>query len=232
MSFPPHGVIITAAGTSTRFNGGGTHAPRKKEFELLDDRSVLYYATLPFLSIPELKYLVVTYGEGLKDETELALDNLLYTSDVPILLVEGGANRQESVLRGLEAIEASGVSIDYLLIHDGARPWVSEGLIISTLATATVFGGAAPALYLHDAIKSVNDEGEIVGHIDRNTLVGIQTPQAFRFPEILHAHRAAKTSAKYYFDDTEIFSDFGLQVGVCAGERINRKITTLDDMEG
>ncbi|HHU88590.1 MAG: IspD/TarI family cytidylyltransferase [Sphaerochaetaceae bacterium] len=232
MSFPPHGVIITAAGNSTRFNGGDSHTPKKKEFELLDDRSVLYYATLPFLSIPELKYLVVTYGEGLKEETEVALDNLLYTSDIPVILVEGGANRQESVLRGLEAIEESGVSIDYLLIHDGARPWVSEALIISTLATATVFGGAAPALYLHDAIKRVNSEGEIVDHIDRNPLVGIQTPQAFRFPEILYAHRVAINSGKYYFDDTEIFSDFGLKVGVCAGERANRKITILDDMEG
>ncbi len=232
MSFPPHGVIITAAGTSTRFNGEASHAPRKKEFELLDDRSVLFYATLPFLSIPELKYVVVTYSEGLKEETEMALDNLLYTSEVPLQLVEGGANRQESVLRGLEAIESSGTPIDYLLIHDGARPWVSEGLIISTLATATVFGGAAPALYLHDAIKKVSPEGEIIDHIDRNSLIGIQTPQAFRFPEILQAHLAAKNSAKYYFDDTEIYTDFGLSVGVCAGERVNRKITTMDDMEG
>jgi 2-C-methyl-D-erythritol 4-phosphate cytidylyltransferase len=232
VSFPPHGVIITAAGTSTRFNGEASHKPRKKEFELLDDRSVLYYATLPFLSIPELKYLVVTYSEGLKEETEMALDNLLYTSEMPLQLVEGGANRQESVLRGLEAIEASGVPIDYLLIHDGARPWVSEGLIISTLATATVFGGAAPALHLHDAIKKVTPKGEIIDHIDRTNLIGIQTPQAFRFPEILQAHLAAKDSTKYYFDDTEIYTDFGLKVGVCAGERENRKITTMEDMEG
>ena len=69
MSFPPHGVIITAAGNSTRFNEGDSHTPKKKEFELLDDRSVLYYATLPFLSIPELKYLVVTYGDGLNEES-------------------------------------------------------------------------------------------------------------------------------------------------------------------
>ncbi len=226
MSFPAHGVIITAAGSSSRFNSGA----QKKEFQLLDDRSVLYYATLPFLSIPELKYLVVTYSKDLKEETELALDNLLYTYDVPIELIEGGENRQQSVLNGLQALQASQAPIDYVLIHDGARPWVKEQTIISTLATATVFGGAAPAMPLHDAIKKIDAEGQITGHLDRSSLVAIQTPQAFRFPAILQAHLEALNSTKSYYDDTEIFTDFGLRVGVCEGRRENRKITTLQDI--
>ncbi|MFA5468999.1 MAG: 2-C-methyl-D-erythritol 4-phosphate cytidylyltransferase, partial [Sphaerochaetaceae bacterium] len=66
--------------------------------------------------------------------------------------------------------------------------------------------------------------------LDRSSLVAIQTPQAFRFPAILQAHLEALNSTKSYYDDTEIFTDFGLRVGVCEGRRENRKITTLQDI--
>ena len=180
MSFPPHGVIITAAGTSTRFNSSNSSS-QKKEFLLLDDRSVLFHAALPFFSLPNLEFVVVTYSEGFRDETEVALDNLLFASPIPVQLVLGGATRQESVLKGLEALEHYAPNISYVLIHDGARPWVSEETIISTLAMATVFGGAAPILPVHDAVKRLDSEGKIMKHEDRTGLVTIQTPQVFRF---------------------------------------------------
>ncbi len=228
MSFPPHGVVITAAGTSTRFNDS-TSSQTKKEFLLLDDRSVLYHSALPFFSIPNLEFVVVTYGEGLREETEVALDNLLFASPIPVQLVEGGPTRQESVLNGLEALEHFAPNIMYALIHDGARPWVSEATIISTLAMATVFGGAAPILPIHDAVKTIDHEGRIVGHEDRNGKVTIQTPQIFRFPDILEAHRKAATIDRIYMDDTEIFTDFGGFVGTTMGNSENRKITVAED---
>ena len=229
MSFPPHGVIITAAGASTRFNGSD-HTSRKKEFFLIDDRSVLYHAALPFFSLPNLEFVVVTYTEGLRDETEVALDNLLFASPIPIRLVQGGSSRQDSVRLGLETLEQYAPQISYVMIHDGARPWVSEQTIISTLAMATVFGGAAPVLPIHDAIKRVDTEGKITAHEDRSGLVMIQTPQVFRFPEILQAHRQAEQSNRLYLDDTEIYTDFGGLVGTTWGNPENRKITVADDL--
>lgn len=229
MSFPPHGVIITAAGNSTRFNGLNSTV-RKKEFLLLDDRSVLYHAALPFFSLPNLEFVVVTYGEGLRDETEVALDNLLFASPIPVQLVVGGRTRQESVLKALEAMEHYAPNISYVMIHDGARPWVSEETIISTLAMATVFGGAAPVLDIHDAVKRVDAEGKIIGHQDRTDLVTIQTPQVFRFPEILDAHRKAAKTNRSYVDDTEIFTDYGGFVGTSSGTIENRKITVETDL--
>ena len=231
MSFPAHGVIITAAGTSSRFNEAGSSTLLKKEFHLLDDRSVLYHAALPFFSIPSLKFVVVTYGSGFKEETEAALDNLLFASPIPVLLIEGGETRQKSVILGLEALQVHAPDITYVLIHDGARPWVTERTIISTLATATVFGGAAPILQLHDAIKKIDSEGRITGHVDRADMVTVQTPQVFRFPEILEAHRAAIQSNKTYLDDTEIFTDFGGMVGASEGDPANRKITVSQDIQ-
>lgn len=229
MSFPPHGVIITAAGTSIRFNGSNSSS-QKKEFLLLDDRSVLYHAALPFFSLPNLEFVVVTYSEGLRDETEVALDNLLFASPIPVQLVLGGKTRQESVLKGLEALEYYAPNISYVLIHDGARPWVSEETIISTLAMATVFGGAAPILPVHDAVKRIDSEGKIASHEDRSGLVMIQTPQVFRFSEILKAHRKAMSDNQSYVDDTEIFTDFGGLVGTTLGNPENRKITVTDDL--
>lgn len=231
MSFPLHGAIITAAGNSSRFSNSNGVA-QKKEFMLLDNRSVLYHATLPFLSLPNLCLVIVTYPEGQKEETESALDNLLFAPTVPILLVQGGTTRQQSVLFALEAMERENPSIEYVSIHDGARPWVSERLIISTLATATVFGGAAPILHIHDAVKRVDREGKIVDHLDRSGMAMIQTPQTFKLSEILKAHQEAKLSDKFYVDDTEIFTDYGGVVGSSIGKSENKKITVVDDIKG
>jgi 2-C-methyl-D-erythritol 4-phosphate cytidylyltransferase len=68
------------------------------------------------------------------------------------------------------------------------------------------------------------------GHIDRSRTVSVQTPQIFHFPEIFFAHQVAKTNGKAYVDDTEIFSDFGQCVGICEGERENKKITYIEDI--
>ena len=93
---------------------------------LIDDRTVLYHAVEPFIDIPSLQAVIVTYPYGLHDETELALDNLMFAYGVPITLVEGGATRQESVLRALEQLESLQTTIEYVAIHDGARPWVDQ----------------------------------------------------------------------------------------------------------
>ncbi|MDD3941660.1 MAG: 2-C-methyl-D-erythritol 4-phosphate cytidylyltransferase, partial [Sphaerochaetaceae bacterium] len=102
--------------------------------------------------------------------------------------------------------------------------------IISTLAIATVFGGAAPAVPIHDAVKRVDDKGRLIDHLDRTGMVGIQTPQAFRFQAILAAHRQVASSGKVYRDDTEIFTDYGGIVGTSEGEVKNRKITLMQDL--
>lgn len=230
MSFPSHCVIITAAGNSSRFNESNGNGQQKKEFLLLDNRTVLYHATLPFVGLPNLKAIIVTYGEGCKDETELALDNLIYTSTSPVILVQGGLTRQESVYLALQELEKKSIEAEYVLIHDGARPWIDEKTIIDTLATATVFGGAAPVLPIYEAVKKVDTDGRLKDHVDRSDLVTIQTPQAFHFKTILEAHHKAATTTKLYVDDTEIFTDFGGFVGTNIGNIKNRKITKFEDL--
>jgi 2-C-methyl-D-erythritol 4-phosphate cytidylyltransferase len=228
MAFPNHAVIITAAGSSDRFNGNSTDV--KKEYLSIDGHTVLWRATAPFVEIPGCQAIIVTHPEGKEAECGLALEDLFDQNIVPIILVGGGKSRQESVHNGLAMLSTLGLEIDYVAIHDGARCFVTPDLIIRTLATATVFGGAVPALPTTDTVKIIDDNGMITAHVDRSHSVGVQTPQVFRYPDIWEAHQAAAQTETAYTDDTQIFTDHGLYVGVCEGDRTNTKITYLDDI--
>jgi len=229
MAIPSHAAIVTAAGSSDRFNEN-RELGVKKEYLTIGEHTVLYQSVRPFLGLPNCKAIVVTHPEGMEDQCAVALEDLLEQNFVPIILVKGGKNRQESVLSGLELLASLSLPIEYVAIHDGARPYVSEQLIITTLATAKVYGGAVPVLPTTDAIKTIDEHGQIIGHSSRQKTVGVQTPQIFRYPEILEAHRQAAKTARTYIDDTEIFTDYDRRVGICEGERTNTKITYLSDI--
>ena len=228
MGFPEHAVIVTAAGSSDRFNKQGLGV--KKEYLTIDEHTVLYRSVEPFLQVPNLRAIVVTHPKGMDDQCAIALEEIFDQNIIPVILVEGGKDRQESVYNGLKMLGSMSLPIDYVAIHDGARCFVSPDLIIRTLATATVFGGAVPALSPTDALKGIDKNGVISSHIERSGTVAVQTPQIFHFPEILTAHKNANTNEKCYVDDTEVFTDFGMTVGICDGERENRKITFLEDI--
>ncbi|HKL57297.1 MAG TPA: IspD/TarI family cytidylyltransferase [Sphaerochaeta sp.] len=228
MGFPEHAVIVTAAGSSDRFNKQGLGV--KKEYLTFDEHTVLYLAVEPFLQVPNLRAIVVTHPKGMADQCAIALEEIFDQNIIPVILVEGGKDRQESVHNALKMLGSLSLPIDYVAIHDGARCFVTTDLIIRTLATATVFGGAVPALSPTDALKGIDANGVITSHIERTETASVQTPQIFHYPEILTAHQSAKANGKKYVDDTEIFTDFGMSVGICEGERGNRKITFLEDI--
>ncbi len=228
MGFPAHAVIVTAAGSSDRFNKQGLGV--KKEYLTIDGHTVLYRAVEPFLQVPNLSAIIVTHPKGMDDQCAIALEEIFDQNIIPVILVEGGKDRQESVYNALKMLQTISLPIDYVAIHDGARCFVTPELIIRTLATATVFGGAVPALPPVDALKGIDANGLIINHIERTETVGVQTPQIFQFPEILTAHQSARTHEKSYVDDTEVFTSFGMGVGICEGERENRKITYMEDI--
>jgi 2-C-methyl-D-erythritol 4-phosphate cytidylyltransferase len=98
------------------------------------------------------------------------------------------------------------------------------------LALAEASGAAAPALPAVDTLKEIDAEGTIVAHPSRSSLVAIQTPQGFRFPEILAAHRLAAADGREYTDDTEIWGRYRGPVRTCPGDPNNRKITYPGDL--
>jgi len=198
---------------------------RKKEFLTVGGVSVLRRAALPFVEARLFTRFVVTYPEGLLEETRDALGEI----GLPVLFVTGGMTRQASVLRGLEAL--SPFAPDCVLIHDGARPWVSRDLILAVASETLRSGAAAPSLPPVDAMKSIGPDGTITRHFGRGELACIQTPQGFGFPAILEAHRRAASEAYAAPDDTELYARYIGRVKTVQGSPENRKITFPCDLE-
>jgi 2-C-methyl-D-erythritol 4-phosphate cytidylyltransferase/2-C-methyl-D-erythritol 2,4-cyclodiphosphate synthase len=158
-------------------------------------------------------------------------DQALYSSaaaglDVlpPVL---GGETRQASVRAGLEAVAAH--RPDIVLVHDAARPFVSEALISRAIAGAAS-GAAIPGIALADTVKTVDTAGRVAQTLDRTQLRAIQTPQGFHFATLLDAHRRADAAGQQDFsDDAALMEWAGHAVTVFSGEPGNVKLTTADD---
>ncbi len=142
--------------------------------------------------------------------------------------VWGGATRQFSVRAGLEALRAT--APDLVLIHDAARPFVSDALIGRAITAAKEHGAAVPAIAIADTVKRIDDAAFVTETLDRTRLRMVQTPQAFAFNLIIEAHtRAAAAGREDFPDDAALAEWAGHRVAVFAGEAGNVKLTTNDD---
>ena len=142
--------------------------------------------------------------------------------------VAGGVTRQASVRAGLEALEPH--RPDIVLVHDAARPFVSPALIDRAIAAARVGGAAVPALAVADTVKIVDGSGRVTSTIDRSGVRTVQTPQAFRFPALVEAHRRARAEGREDFTDDAALAEWsGLEVATFEGEAENVKLTADED---
>lgn len=228
-------VIVTAAGSSRRFNSSDENSV-KKEFLSIGSVPVLCRAISPFLEIPDLAVLVVTYREGELEEVRklvLQTPGLEDRPDVEVLFAVGGATRQESVFNGLKALDGCKKhnEIEIVGIHDGARPFVDKALIEECFSAASKVGGSCPCIRMTDTLVRVDENGLLSERLSREGVCTVQTPQCFRFPDILRAHEAA-SAGKAYTDDTQIFTEWGGQVAFVQGNPNNRKITYAADLCG
>jgi 2-C-methyl-D-erythritol 4-phosphate cytidylyltransferase/2-C-methyl-D-erythritol 2,4-cyclodiphosphate synthase len=142
--------------------------------------------------------------------------------------VLGGATRQASVRAGLQAIAAK--APDIVLIHDAARPFLSESLIDRAIDAGGTYGAAVPAVAITDTVKKIDSDGAVIETLDRNRLRTVQTPQAFKFDLIIEAHRRALAAGLEDFSDDAALAEWaGQRVSVFEGEAGNVKLTTNDD---
>ncbi|MCF0237941.1 MAG: 2-C-methyl-D-erythritol 4-phosphate cytidylyltransferase [Sphaerochaetaceae bacterium] len=218
-----HALVLTAAGSSSRFS-----SLEKKEFSLIQNCTVLEMALKPFLEVSNLVAVVITYKEGLLEETRKAIKNVLLPQGCDLLFVKGGQTRQESVYNGLLALENK--NIDLVSIHDGARPFVTKKLIEKCLKGALEFDGAVPGVSMTDTLVTTNELGILVNTLDRSKVFGLQTPQVFNYKKILEAHKKASNNAESFTDDTQVFRTLGYDVLLIEGERENIKITFQKDL--
>ncbi len=223
---PPIAALVVAAGRGTRV-GGNT----PKQYRAIAGRSVLAHALARLAAVEDLVRLVTV----IHPEDEAAYRAAARESGVaPSRLgsVPGGASRQASVKLGLEALAAEGFPSDGLvLIHDAARPFLGEAVILRAILAAMRHGAAVPVLGVPDTLAVVDAGGKITGHHDRQAARLVQTPQAFRFATILAAHREAVAGNRADFtDDASVAAAYGIEIGSFAGDPDLFKITEEADL--
>ncbi len=225
-------LVVVAAGSSTRMGG------LKKEYLPLEEGTVLSRAVRSFLEAYPITKIAIAIPKGGQRQAEEALftDSKLkqLSANIPLILAEGGKTRQESVLNALSAIAdktETPVNNDLVLIHDGARPFVTKKIITDTIEAAAKFGASVPALQPVDTQKEISSDGFIKRHLERKNLAAVQTPQAFKFKELFEAHKKAALDGCSYTDDTEIWGKYCGKVKIVEGDSINKKITYKSDLQ-
>jgi 2-C-methyl-D-erythritol 4-phosphate cytidylyltransferase / 2-C-methyl-D-erythritol 2,4-cyclodiphosphate synthase len=216
-------VLMVAAGRGVRA-AGATALP--KQYVTIGGEPVLTRSLKTFLSHPSISLVQVVIHHD---------DRALYDTAVagvsgPIAPpVHGGITRQDSVRAGLMALKTA--SPAHVLIHDAARPFVTHELIDRVLTALGQHAGAIAALPLADSLKRAGVHGLIAETIGRSGLWRAQTPQGFRFSEILAAHEAAAAAGRSDFtDDAAIAAWAGLAVALVPGEERNFKLTVAEDL--
>jgi len=246
-------AVILAAGSSSRMGG------IKKEYLKLpcagglaagSGVTVLESSVRTFASFPCISTVVIAVCENGEDQARNALSSDFFPAretlpeEPPkpnIIFVTGGKTRRSSVFNALSAL----VSFNprYVLIHDGARPYISASLIENLLAAVKKYDAVIPVLPLIDTPKELGTLNEeyaagdneqmmfIKRHLRRAEVGSAQTPQAFLFPEIFHAHEeAARGGGEEFTDDAEIWGRFCGKVAVIPGDPANKKITFKEDL--
>ncbi|HEY6579092.1 MAG TPA: bifunctional 2-C-methyl-D-erythritol 4-phosphate cytidylyltransferase/2-C-methyl-D-erythritol 2,4-cyclodiphosphate synthase [Rhizomicrobium sp.] len=207
-------ALIVAAGKGQRAGG-----PLPKQFQLLFGVPLLRRSADAFAGIPEIDLLQIVNTADRRQETQAALEGLAC-----LPFAAGGATRQDSVRNGLEALQPH--APDFVLVHDAARPLVSPALIRRVIAALEAGATAAvPLLPVADTLK--RRERESWTTVSRDGLYRAQTPQGFRFQELLSAHRELRNAS--VTDDMAIAERAGLPITRVDGEETNLKITTQED---
>ena len=218
--------MIAAAGSSRRWGG-----VEKKEYAALEGRPVLAHAALPLLEAAPHMLLVFAVPPGQGEAVRELLAPHLPAPHLPAAssrFVEGGPTRQESVHRALESL--CDVCPRIVLIHDGARPWVSVSLVRRVLEAMRGHEACIPVLEPTEAPKLIGPSGRILADLSRRQVQLAQTPQGFLFERILEAHRRAAAGPRLHLDDAEVFAAHCGPVYTVAGDPANRKITWPVDL--
>ena len=212
-------VILPAAGKSSRFHD----QHYKKPFITLADRAVWLHSAEKFLNREDVKQVIIVISPEDREDFQMK-----FGANIAILgieVVEGGAERSDSVRNALERVRPD---VDFVAVHDAARPCIANEWIDSVFAAAAETGAAILAIPVAGTLKRVAADNAIAETIPRDQLWEAQTPQVFRRDVLVAAY--ANETAEPATDDAELVQRLGTPVKVVAGSPINLKITTREDL--
>ena len=214
-------LVIPAAGKGTRF---GAEIP--KQYLPLSGKTIAEHTLSRMLAFPAIEQVVVATAAD-----DDYWPTLPQASDPRVQRVEGGAERAQSVLRGLRYLQDKAHRDDWVLVHDMARPCISHAelnALFSTLGQDKV--GGILAIPVHDTVKRCDANGNILATVDRSQLWLAQTPQMFRFGVLLHALQHALESGAAITDEASAVEYLGLTPKVVQGLATNIKVTRPEDL--
>ena len=215
-------VLIPAAGAGHRME-----TSIKKPYLLLNDKPILSHTIDLFENNSAIDDIYVIVNK-------LDIDTCNQTVITPYRykkvkeLIEGGDTRQTSVFNGLCRLPDD---VDYVIVHDGVRPFLNEEIIFECLAASEKWGAAVSAVPVKDTIKIAGEEQFIHHTPDRNKLWRVQTPQVFRKSLLLEAYESAIKTGITASDDAGLVEELGYPVKLVMGSYKNIKLTTPEDMQ-
>lgn len=212
--------IIVAAGKGLRMK-----EKIRKQYMLLGGLPILSHSLVAFHECNDIQEIVLVIPQEDVDYCRHEILKPLCLSK-PVLLVAGGAERQDSVRNGLLHVQCRDIAV----IHDAVRPFIHPETISNCIWEAQSVGACIFAIPVVDTIKKINGSHMIVETIPRTYLWQAQTPQAFRYDIILKAHESATHDRFIGTDDASLVERIGFPVKIIEGKRYNIKITTQEDL--
>lgn len=212
------GAVIAAGGMAQRMQGVN------KQILKIEGVPVLVRSIRALAAIPDIREMVVVARRELFEQIE-GWKQEYHLPD--FRLTEGGATRQQSVFNGVGCLSEQ---VEYLVIHDGARPFADRQLIDRCLQSAIEHQAATAAVPVKDTIKQAADDGSIADTPDRSRLYLTQTPQIFKAKLYLQAAKQAQEAGLDFTDDCQLMEHLGYRVWLAQGDYRNIKITTPEDI--
>lgn len=213
-------VIIAAAGRGSRMKRA-----ENKVFLPLLGKPILQYSIEAFASRSDVDEIIVISAAHETEEMESLAKAC--ACDLPVKVVVGGSERQYSVANAIRAVSEDASMI---LVHDGARPLVTDAVIQSVIDTAQAKRAAIAAVPVKDTIKKVDESGMVIDTPPRSTLWAVQTPQGFDAQLLRAAYAKAEADGFLGTDDASLVERLGTKVAVAEGDYQNIKITTPEDL--
>jgi 2-C-methyl-D-erythritol 4-phosphate cytidylyltransferase len=212
-------AIVTAAGKSSRFGDRNY----KKPFAILAGRAVWLHSADRFLNRGDVKQTIITVAPEDREDFDRKFGANIAIMGIDV--VEGGEHRADSVQRALERVRSE---IEFVAVHDAARPCTAEKWIDQVFEAAARSGAAILAAPVAETLKRVDGKKQITATVDRASLWTAQTPQVFRRELLIEAY--AKRGKDSATDDAQLVERLGHAVTVVPCPAMNLKITTRDDL--
>lgn len=215
-------VVIPAAGMGKRME-----SKINKQFMLINNKPVLAHTIGKFCKEDVIDEIIVVTRE---DEIELCKEMVIdrYNYEKVSKIVAGGKERLDSVYNGLMSVDEKA---EVVLIHDGARPFVSSSTIINSIEKTLEYKACVVGVPVKDTIKKVDLNNNITVTPDRSSLWAVQTPQSFDYKLLMEAYEKAKETDCLATDDSMLVEKLGYKVKMLMGNYNNIKITTPEDLK-